>query len=104
MKLLSKIYGLVQAGRYLFYMFCGDRSDQSQADPRVFRTFDDGEVKIVVVMFMDNILAHAQGTMDRLATELGGKFNAKSMVEKSGVGKPSRTPAFLEGPALSQSG
>ena len=63
MGLLKKIYGLVQAGRCLFNICCDDRFEQSEADQRVFRKFDDGEVEMVVFMHEDNILAHAQATM-----------------------------------------
>ena len=93
MGVINKTYELVQAVTYLFNMFCNDMFDQSEADPRVFRTLDDREVKIVVVAGMDDILAHAQAIMERFANELGEKVNAKSMVEKFGVEKASRTPA-----------
>ena len=43
-------------------------------------------------MHVDDILAHAQATMERFAAELGGKFKVKSMVEKFGVEKASRAP------------
>ena len=72
MGLLSKIYGIVQSGRYLFNIICGT-FEQSEADRRVFRKFDDGEVGMVVFMHMDDILAHAQAIMERFAAELGGK-------------------------------
>ena len=42
MGLLNKIYGLVQARRCLFYIFC-DNFEQSEVDRRVFRKFDDGD-------------------------------------------------------------
>ena len=73
MGLLSKIYGLVQAGRCLFNIFC-NKFEQSEADRRVFRTFDDGEVEIVVFVYVDDILAHAQATMEGFASELGETF------------------------------
>ena len=51
MGLLNKIYGLVQAGRCLFYIFYDDKFEQLKADRRVFRKFeDDGEVEMVVFM------------------------------------------------------
>ena len=46
---------------------------------------------------MDDILAHAQATMERFVAELGGKFKVKSMVEKFGVEKASITPASSGG-------
>ena len=62
----------------------------------MFRKFNDGEVKMMVVVHVDGILAHAkdQATMERIAAELGGKFKVKLMVENFGVEKASRTPAF----------
>ena len=44
-----------------------------RADRRGFRKFNDGEVEMVVFVHMDDILAHAQATMERFAAELGGK-------------------------------
>ena len=87
MGLLNKIYRLVQAGRCLFNMFYDDTFEKPEADPRVFRKFDDAEVEIVVVVHVDSILAHAQATMERFAAELGGKFKLKSMVNEFGVKK-----------------
>ena len=40
---------------------------------RVFRKFDDGDMEMVAIMHMDDILAHAQATMERFAAELEGK-------------------------------
>ena len=61
MGLLNKIYGLVHAGRCLFNRLRDDRTaigfEQSEADSRVSREFDDGEVEIVVVVHMGDILA-----------------------------------------------
>ena len=74
MGLLNKIYGLVQAGRCLFNIFCDDKFEQSEAHRRVFRKFDDGEVKVVVLMHVDDILAQSQATMERFAGELGKRF------------------------------
>ena len=92
MGLLNKIYGLVQAGRCLFNIFC-DKFEQSEPYRRVFRKFNDGEVDMVVFVHVDDILAHAQVTMERFASELGEKFKVKSMVEEFGVDKTtSRTP------------
>ena len=90
---LKKIYGLIQAGRWLFNIFCDDKFEQSEADRRVFRMFDDGEVEMVVFVHVDDILAHAQATMERFAAELGEKTKLKSIVETFGIDKTSRTPA-----------
>ena len=67
MRLLNKIYELVQAGRRLFNMFCDDKFEQSEADRRVFRMFDDGEMKMVVFVHLD-------ATIERFATKLGKQF------------------------------
>ena len=104
MGLLNKICGLVQAGRCLFNIFCDDKFEQSEADRRVFRKFDDGKVEMVVFMHVDDIRAHVQGTMERFAAELGEKFKVKSMVEKFGVEKARKTLAFSWVPALSPNG
>ena len=85
----------------MFKIFCDDRFEQLKADPRVFCKFDDGQVEMVVVVHMDDILAHAQATMDSFAAELGGKFRVKSILEKFGVKKVSRTPASSVMPTLS---
>ena len=75
---MNKIYGLEKAGRCLFNIFCDDRTatgfEQSEADPCVFRKFDDGEMEVAVVVHVDDILAHAQATMERFTAELGRKF------------------------------
>ena len=94
MELLDKIYGFVQAERCLFYIFCDDKFEQSEADRRVPHKFDSGEVEIVVSMHVDNILAYAQATMERFAAKLEEKFKVKSMVEKFSVEKTSKTPDF----------
>ena len=104
MRLLSKIYELVQAGKCLFSMFYDDRFEQPEADSRVFRKFDDGNMEIVVVVHVDDILAHAKATMERFTAELGGKFKVKSMVEKFGVEKTKWIPASSGVPTLSPSG
>ena len=83
--LLNKMYGLVQGGRCWFNIFRDERTalgfEQSEADPCVFRKFNDGEVKVVVVVHVNDTLAHAkdQATMNRFAAELGRKFNLKDM-------------------------
>ena len=46
-----------------------------------------------VVVNVDGTLDHAQATMERFAAELGGRFKVKSVVEKVGIEKASRTPA-----------
>ena len=47
----------------------------------MFHKVVDGEAEMVVVVHVDNILAHAedQATMDRFAAELGQKFKLKDM-------------------------
>ena len=72
MGLLNKIYFLVQAGRYLYDIIC-DKFDQSEAEGRVSRKFDDGEGETVAFVHMDDILTHAQTTMEKLFAELGRK-------------------------------
>ena len=69
--LLNKIYGLVQTVRCLFNIFCDDKFEQSEADRRVFYKFDDAEVEMVAFMHVDDILAHAQATIERFTVELG---------------------------------
>ena len=59
MGLLNKMYKLVQAGRCLFNTICDDKFERSEADRRVFRMFDDGEVEMVVFVHMNDILAQA---------------------------------------------
>ncbi|CAM9940014.1 unnamed protein product, partial [Ascophyllum nodosum] len=83
---LSKvIYGLVQAGRCWNNKFCDDMTavgfEQAKADPCVFRKVVDGEVEMVVVVHVDDILAHTkdQATTDRFAAELGPKFKLKDI-------------------------
>ena len=55
--------------------------EQAKADPCVFRKVVDSEAEMVVVVHVDDILAHAkdQATMDRFAAELGQKFKLKDM-------------------------
>ena len=93
MGLLNKLYGLVQTERCLFNIFYVNSFEQPEADPRVFCKFKDGEVEMVVIVHMDEFLAHAQATIELFATELRGKFKVKSMVETFGVKKVSRKPA-----------
>ena len=84
-RLNKAIYGLVQAGRRWNNKFCNDMTaigfEQAKADPCVFRKVVDGEAEMVVVVHVDDILAHAkdQATMDRFAAELGQKFKLKDM-------------------------
>ena len=73
MGLLNKIYFLVQAGRCLFDIICDDKFEQSEAEGRVFRIFDDGEGETVAFVHMDDILTHAQTTMEKFFAELGRK-------------------------------
>ena len=70
----------------------------------MFRTFDDGEVEMVVFTHVDDILAHAQATMERFTAELAENFKVKSMMEKFGVKKARRTSASLGVSTLSLSG
>ena len=51
---------------------------------------------MVVVVHVDDILAHAQATMEKFAAELGGKFKVKSMVE-SAASRRQRTPPASSG-------
>ena len=84
-RLNKAIYGLVQAGRCWNNKFCDDMTaigfEQTRADPYVFRKVVDGEAEMVVVVHVDDILAHAkdQATMDRFAAELGQKIKLKDM-------------------------
>ena len=56
--------------------------EQSKADPCVFRKVVDGEAEMVVVVHVDDILAHE--TMDRFVLELGRKFKLKDMGDGGG--------------------
>ena len=109
--LLNKVmYGLIQAGRCWNNKFCNDMTaigfEQSKADPCVFRKIADREVDMVVVVHVDDILAHAknQATRVRLTAELGEKVQVRSVVEKFGVGKARRMPASLGVPIFLQVG
>ena len=84
--LLKKaIYGLVQAGRCWDSKYCDDMTtigfEQPKVYPCVFRKTIDGEVKMVVVVHVNDILAHAkdQATIERLTAELGRNFRLKDM-------------------------
>ncbi|CAN0447215.1 unnamed protein product [Ascophyllum nodosum] len=76
-RLNKAIYGLVQAGRCWNNKFCDDLTaigfEQAKADPCVFRKVVDGEAEMVVVVHVDDILAHDndRATMDRLSAALG---------------------------------
>ena len=84
-RLNKAIYGLVQAERCWNNKFCDDMTtigfEQAKVDPCVIRKVVDGEAEMVVVVHVDDILAHAkdQATMDRFAAELGQKFKLKDM-------------------------
>ena len=86
-RLNKAIYGFVQAGRCWNNKFCDDMTaigfEQAKVDPCVFRKVVDGEAEMVVVVHVDDILAHAkdQATMNRFAAELGRKFKLKDMGE-----------------------
>ena len=73
MRLLNKIQGLVQAAKCFLDIFCDDTFEQLEADRRVFHKLDDRKGEMVMVVHMENILVHAQATMERFAAELGGK-------------------------------
>ena len=83
-RLNKAIYGLVQAGR-CWNKFCDDMTaigfEQAKADPCMFRKVIDGEAEMVVVVHVDDILAHAkdQATSNRFAVELGQKFKLKDV-------------------------
>ena len=55
--------------------------EQVKADSCVFRKVVDDEAEMVVIVHVDDILAHAkdQATMDRFAAELRQKFKLKDM-------------------------
>ena len=55
--------------------------EQAKVDPYVFCKVVDGEAEMVMVVHVDDILAHAknQATMDRFAAEFGQKFKLKDM-------------------------
>ena len=65
--------------------FCDDMTaigfEQANADPCVFRKVVDGEAEMVMIVHVDDVLAHAKdnATMDRFAAELGQKFKLKDM-------------------------
>ena len=66
-------------------LFC-DKVEQSETDRCLFCKFDDGEVEMLVFVYVDGIiLAHVQATMERFTAELGEKFKVKTMVEKFGI-------------------
>ena len=106
--MLSSFHILVQAERCWQNRFRDDRTaigfEQSQADPYMVHKSDDGDVEMVVIVHVDDNLAHAkdQATMERLTAELGSKFKVKSMVETFGVEKANRTPASSGVPTLSK--
>ena len=83
--LYKAIYGLVQTGRCWNNKFCNDMTaigfEQSKVDPCMFRKIADKETEMVVVVHVDDILAHAkdQATMERFAAELGRKFKLKDV-------------------------
>ena len=84
-RLNQAICGLVQARRCWNNKFCDDMTaigfEQAKADPCVFRKVVSGEAEMVVVVHVDDILAHAkdQAMMDRFAAEPGQKFKLKDM-------------------------
>ena len=83
-RLNKAIYGFVQAGRG-WNKFCDNMTaigfEQAKEDPCVFLWVVDGEAEMVVVVHVDDILAHGkdQATMDRFAAEPGQKTKLKDM-------------------------
>ena len=73
--LKTAIYGFLQVGRCWNNKFCDGMTaigfEQSKVDPCVFPMVVDGEVEMVVVVFVNDILAHAKdkATMKRLSLE-----------------------------------
>ena len=84
-RLNKAIYGLVPAGRGWNNTFCDDMTaiglEQAKADPCVFRKVVDGEAEMMVIVHVDDILAHAKdkATQDRFAAELEQKLKLKDM-------------------------
>ena len=84
-RLNKAIYELVQAGRCWNNKLCDDITaigfEQAKSDPCMFSKVVDVAAEIVVIVHVDDILAHAkdQATMDRFAAELGQKFKLKDM-------------------------
>ena len=62
-----------------------ESTDSEGAYPRIFCKFDDREVETVVGVHVDDILAHAQATIEWFAAESRGKFKVKSRSASSGV-------------------
>ena len=75
----------IQAGSCWNNKFCDDMAaigfEQAKVNPCVFRKVVDGEAEMVVVVHVDDIVAHAkdQATMDRFAAELEQKFKLKDI-------------------------
>ena len=83
-RLNKALYGLVKAGRCWNNKFCDMTAIglmQAKADSCVFRKVVDGEAETVLVVHVDDILAHAkvQARIDRFTAELGQKFKLKDM-------------------------
>ena len=57
---------------------------------------------MVVLVHMDDILAHAQATVERFAAELGEKVSNDVDGKKFGVEKARKTPASSGVPTLFQ--
>ena len=64
-RLNKATYGLTQAERRCNNKFCDDMTaigfEQAKAGPCVLCKVVDGEAEMVVVVHVDNILAHAKG-------------------------------------------
>ena len=91
MRLLNKVIcKLVHAGRCWNSKLCKDMAafgfERIKAGPCLSRKFaDNGELNRVVVVYVDDILAHAkdQATMERFAAELRRNFKLKNMIDTS---------------------
>ena len=93
MRLLNKmVCRLEHAGRCWNSKFCEGitafRFNQLKADPYVSHKADNGELDIVVVGHVDDILAHAKDEeiTERCVTELGRKIKLKDMGDASFFG------------------
>ncbi|CAN0335182.1 unnamed protein product, partial [Ascophyllum nodosum] len=85
--LRKAIYGLVQSGLCWFRKFTDGIKEkgfeQSHADPCVFRRIVDGEVVIVIVVYVDDILlaSKTKGDGGRTLSDLSSCFKIKDLGE-----------------------
>ena len=91
MGLLNKIYFLVQAGRCLFDIICDDKFEQSEAEGRVFRKFDDRGRLLRLCIWTTFLLTPKRRWKSSLLS-LGERFKVKFGIEEA-----KRTPAFCGG-------